>query len=184
MAARLTWRSVGSPQDAPTPEELEEQIEENPAIPVVTSDMDTYLTILNCNETAPPKGNPLAGTLQGSSDSVGSTLEEKWALIEQTSYCLYRPSTVPPRIVANEMVAPPLILQGDHDPNTPGMFGPTTAAATGGTLVRIKGTVHCHFDTGNNAVDAVVLEYLRTGVAPAGLYLDTRIPEPEPAPWD
>lgn len=169
--------------DAPTPEELEEQIEEDTKTPVVTSDMVTYLTILNCNETAPPTGNPLAGALLGSSDSVGSTFEDTWALEEQTSYCLYPPSTVPPRIVANEMAAPPLILQADHDPNTPGMFGPATAAATGGTLVQIKGTVHCHFDTGNDAVDAVVLDYLRTGVAPAGLYLDTPVPEPEPAPW-
>ena len=185
--SRISWAISAKVHDAepdvPTPEELEEQIEDDTPAPVVTSDMSTYLTILNCNETAPPRGNPLAGALLGSSDSVGSTKEDTWALQEQAGYCLYPPSTVPPRIVANKMVAPPLILQADHDPNTPGLFGPTTAAATGGTLVRIKGTVHCHFDTGNAAVDTVVLDYLRTGEAPAGLYLDTPIPEPEPAPW-
>ena len=173
----------GTVTDPPTPDELEEQVAEGLPVPVMTSDTQTYLTILNCNETAPPSGTPLAGVLLGSSDSVGSTREDSWALEEQTPYCLYPPSTVPPRIVANEMAAPPLILQSDHDPNTPGMFGPSTAAATGGTLVRIRGTVHCHFDTGNLRVDAVVLDYLHTGAVPEGLYLDTPVPAPEPAPW-
>ena len=172
----------GTAQDAPSPEELEEQIEEETDRPAVTSDQSTYLTILNCNETAAPRINPLAPALIGSSDSVGSTGEDVWALTEQTEYCLYPPSTVPPRTTANEMGAPPLILQSDHDPNTPGLLGPLTAEATGGTLVRIKGTVHCHFDTGNQAVDDLVLDYLRTGQVPSGLYLDTPRPSPGPAP--
>lgn len=169
-------------QEETTPEELEDRLEEETDRPAVTSDQATYLKILNCNETAPPRSNPLAPALIGSSDSVGSTSEDVWALTEQTEYCLYPPSTVPPRIEANEMGAPPLILQSDHDPNTPGLFGPRTAQATGGTLVRIRGTVHCHFDTGNRAVDDLVLEYLRTGQAPSGLYLDTPRPSPGPPP--
>jgi pimeloyl-ACP methyl ester carboxylesterase len=174
----------GTARDETTPEALEEQIEEETDRPVVTSDQATYLRILNCNETAPPATNLLAPALIGSSDSVGSTGEDVWALTEQTEYCPYPPSTVPPRIQANEMGAAPLILQSDHDPNTPGMFGPRTAEATGGTLVRIRGTVHCHFDTGNQAVDDLVVAYLRTGQAPSGLYLDTPRPTPGPAPSD
>lgn len=172
----------GTLPDPPTPEELEEQLEEEAPVPAVTSDQAAYLTILNCNETV-PSGNLLAGPLLGSADAVGSTSEDMWALETQTRACLYPPSAVPPKIEANEMVAPPLILQSDHDPNTPGQLGQPTAIATGGTLVRIKGTVHCHFDTGNDAVDAVVLDYLNTGSAPEGLYLDTPVPVPGPAPW-
>lgn len=173
----------GTVSRAASPAELAELIEEDSPHPLLSSDMNTYLTILNCNETAPPAGSPFAEQMLGSSDSAGSTTEEAWALEEQTEYCLYPPSAVPPKIQPNEMEAQPLILQSDHDPNTPGLHGPTTAAATGGTLVRIKGTVHCHFDTGNDAVDAVVLNYLRTGEIPEGLYLDTPRPSPGPAPW-
>lgn len=173
----------GTVARAASPAELSELIEEDSPHPLLSSDMNTYLTILNCNETAPPAGSPFAEQMLGSSDSAGSTTEEAWALEEQTEYCLYPPSTVPPTIQPNEMEAQPLILQSDHDPNTPGLHGPTTAAATGGTLVRIRGTVHCHFDTGNVAVDTVVLNYLRTGEVPEGLYLDTPRPDPGPAPW-
>ena len=173
--------------DVETPEELDERIEEEAeertGRPPVTSDQATYLKIINCNETAPPRTNLAAPALIGSSDPAGSTGEDVWALTEQTRYCLYPPSAVPPRIEAREMAAPPLILQADHDPNTPGMFGPATADATGGTLVRIRGTVHCHFDTGNEAVDEIVLRYLETGQAEPGQYLDTPRPAPGSPPW-
>lgn len=167
---------------------LEEQVEEQLAmqseVPELTSDMETYLRILQCNETAPPVRNPLAPVMLGSSDAVGSTDEDRKNLEHQTAFCPFPPSTVPPRIEANTMVAAPLVLQADHDTQTPGMFGPATAAATGGTLVRVRGTVHCHFDTGNPAVDEVVLHYLRTGEVAEGQYLDTPRPAPGPVPWD
>lgn len=173
----------GTLPDPPSPEELEAMLETRSETPVVTSDMQTYLTILNCNETAPPRRSLLAGTQLGSSESVGSTGEDEWALREQSRYCLYPPSAEAPRIESNRMVAQPLIIQSDHDPNTPGMFGPATADATGGTLVRIRGTVHCHFDTGNEAVDEIVLRYLETGQAEPGQYLDTPRPAPGSPPW-
>ncbi|MEH6820189.1 alpha/beta fold hydrolase [Dietzia psychralcaliphila] len=165
-------------------EKVEEQLAMQSEVPELTSDMETYLTILQCNETAPPVRNPLAPALLGSSDAVGSTVEDVKNLEHQTAFCPFPPSTVPPRIVANPMVAAPLVLQADHDTQTPGMFGPATAAATGGTLVRIRGTVHCHFDTGNPAVDEVVLNYLRTGEVAQGQYLDTPRPAPGPVPSD
>lgn len=182
IASAIAEKLHGAAAVAATPEELEEQLEEENARPTLTSDQATYLTILNCNETAAPRTNLLAPAQLGSSDSAGSTNEDVWALTEQTSYCLYPPSAVPPRIEANEMGAAPLILQSDHDPNTPGLLGPRTATATGGTLVRIRGTVHCHFDSGNRAVDEVVLHYLRTGEVAPGQYLDTPRPVPGPVP--
>ncbi|MFN3601046.1 MAG: alpha/beta fold hydrolase [Dietzia sp.] len=169
-------------------DDLEEMVEEQLAMqsdePELTSDMETYLVILQCNETAPPVRNPLAPALLGSSDAVGSTAEDVKNLEHQTAFCPFPPSTVPPRIEANPMVAAPLVLQADHDTQTPGKFGPATAAATGGTLVRVRGTVHCHFDTGNLAVDEVVLNYLRTGEVAEGQYLDTPRPTPGPVPGD
>lgn len=163
---------------------VEEQLAMQAEVPELTSDMDTYLLILQCNETAAPVRNPLAPALLGSSDAVGSTAEDVKNLEHQTAFCPFPPSTVPPRIEANPMVAAPLVIQADHDTQTPGMFGPATAAATGGTLVRVRGTVHCHFDTGNRAVDEVVLNYLRTGEVAQGQYLDTPRPTPGPVPQD
>ncbi|MET3861102.1 pimeloyl-ACP methyl ester carboxylesterase [Dietzia sp. 2505] len=164
--------------------QVEEQLAMRSEVPELTSDMATYLAILQCNETAPPVRNPLAPALLGSSDAVGSTAEDVKNLEHQTAFCPFPPSTVPPRIKANPMVAAPLVIQADHDTQTPGMFGPATAAATGGILVRVRGTVHCHFDTGNSAVDEVVLNYLRTGEVTKGQYLDTPRPTPGPVPWD
>lgn len=182
IAWAISEKIRGTATDVPTPEELEEQLEEETVRPPMTSDQQTYLKILNCNETAAPRTNLLAPALIGSSDSVGSTGEDVWALTEQTRYCPYPPSAVPPPVQPNAMAAPPLILQSGHDPNTPGLLGPRTAEATGGTLVRIRGTVHCHFDSGNQAVDDVVVEYLRTGRVPSDLYLDTPRPVPGPGP--
>lgn len=79
-----TGTVFGNPRGPGTdaPEEPEEQIEENPATSVATRDMGIYPSILNCYETAPPEGQPLAGTQQGGSDSVGSTSAEKGALVQ------------------------------------------------------------------------------------------------------
>ncbi|MBB1029530.1 alpha/beta hydrolase [Dietzia sp. SLG310A2-38A2] len=174
----------GEPEAQSLEEQVEEQLAMQAEVPELTSDMETYLVILQCNETAPPVRNPLAPVLLGSSDAVGSTGEDVKNLEHQTAFCPFPPSTVPPRIEANPMIAAPLVLQADHDTQTPGMFGPATAAATGGTLVRVRGTVHCHFDTGNPAVDDVVLNYLHTGEVTEGQYLDTPRPTPGPVPWD
>lgn len=183
IAWGISARIHGAVPHAPTPEMLQRQLEEEGDVQIVTSMQALYLKILNCNETAPPPGGFLPEAQLGSSDSVGSTGEDVWALQERTGYCLFPPSTVPPRIVPNEMAAPPLILQSDADPNTPGELGPPTVAATGGTLVRLGGPVHCHFDTGNEAVDALVVDYLRTGDAPRDLYLEFTPPTPGPNPY-
>ncbi|WP_141564608.1 alpha/beta fold hydrolase [Dietzia alimentaria] len=183
IAWAISAKVHGTLPDPPSPEALAAALAEESDQPAVTSDMETYLTILNCNETAPTVGTPLAPVLLGSSESVGSTHEEIWGLTEQVPYCLYPPSTVPHEIQANPMAARPLVIQADHDPQTPAIFGPSTAAATGGTLVRVRGTVHGQFDSGNEAVDEIVLRYLKTGQVEPDQHLDTPRPLPGTPPW-
>ncbi|MCY1655822.1 alpha/beta fold hydrolase [Dietzia sp. SL131] len=55
----------GTLPDPPSPEELEAMLETRSETPVVTSDMQTYLTILNCNETAPAEAEPAGGDPAG-----------------------------------------------------------------------------------------------------------------------
>lgn len=141
-----------------------------------TADGEVYAMLVNCTESATSTGDPMAGAILRAGPVTGATEDEMSALYVQTPYCPFPASAVLPRTVPNPMAAAPLILQSDLDPRTPAVLGPETAAATGGTLVRVQGTAHGTFNTGNPAVDAVVLDYLRTGAAPAGLHLDAPVP--------
>lgn len=53
-------------------------------------------------------------------DSMGSATEGIWALQARAGHCLLPPIDRPPRIVADEMDAPPLILRADARPRPPG----------------------------------------------------------------
>lgn len=161
------------------------------AVHLQSSDEEVYFRILTCNEDTSADDTD-AERLVGSSDSaagfgsleaVGSVLEEAETLAISADRCPFPPTSVPPATTANPLAAAPMVLQSDHDPSTPGLHGPQAAAATGGVLVRVKGTRHGLFGSGNDAVDAAVLHYLRTGEVAAGQYLDTPRPAPEAPPW-
>ena len=168
---------------------LEDALEEGPLVELEpdpsfvatqrTSDDGVYLTLLRCNEnqTAPVPG-ALAGSevarALGSSEDVVRSL--RWSGLP----CPIPATSVPPATRANPLGSPPLILQSDDDPFTPGSHGPATARATGGVLVRVRGPQHALFHWEHPGVDAIVLEYLLTGRAPAGLHLPAA---PPPVAW-
>lgn len=146
---------------------------------VTTAEPDTYIGIVRCNENTTPT-EPMAVPALALSVGMGSSTDEIEALRLRAMPCPFPASAIPPVTRANPLGAPPLVLQSDHDPYTPGRLGPLTAEATGGVLVRVEGVQHALFGFGNAGVDQVVLNYLRTGEAPAGLTLPAA---PAPVPW-
>lgn len=61
----------------------------------------------------------------------------------------------------------PLQVQGTDDPQTPYQFAGHIHERMGTQLVTVNGPGHGHVGMGNKAVDDIVVQYLRTGVAPA-----------------
>lgn len=77
------------------------------------------------------------------------------------------PVAGPEHLDGSELETRPLLVQGTDDPQTPYQYRHTLLNAMGAQEVTVHGPGHGHFANFNPAVDEIVVEYLRTGVAPA-----------------
>jgi len=74
----------------------------------------------------------------------------------------------------------PLVLHSERDAVTPIAGAFRVAEALGGTLVTVGGGDHGTFRNGNDAVDALVMQFLETGIAAPG-HIEGK-PSPDPLP--
>lgn len=77
------------------------------------------------------------------------------------------PVTTPPALDGSQLETRPLQINATDDPQTPYQHRHTIANAMNTQLVTVHGNGHTHVGVGNQAVDDIVVEYLRTGVSPA-----------------
>src|SRR5699024_1995320 len=75
-------------------------------------------------------------------------------------------STDPVQLDGSQLEHEPLVLQSEHDAITPYPGGVALAKVMDGVLVTIEGGDHGVFDSGNEAVDRLVTDYLVDGVTP------------------
>ena len=69
----------------------------------------------------------------------------------------------PERYDGSQLATRPLQISGTGDPQTPSAYHRGLADPMGAHVVTVHGPGHGHVGLGNQAVDDIVVEYLRTG---------------------
>ncbi|MCT2273883.1 alpha/beta hydrolase [Dietzia cinnamea] len=148
--------------------------------PVYRTDVEMN-SIVTCNETAAPADQ--LGVMSAKVDKFtgGNRLTTRAAVEAAGDDCVgWEPvaRTISPN--GDALDEKPLVLHSEDDAVTPIAGAHRVVEALGGALVTVGGGDHGTFRTGNEAVDKLVMDFLRTGVATPGR-VDGK-PSPEPLP--
>jgi pimeloyl-ACP methyl ester carboxylesterase len=148
--------------------------------PVFRTDIEMN-AIITCNETASPPDQ--LGVMAAKADRYtgGNKLATRAAAEAAGDDCVgWAPvaQTIQPN--GDQLDEKPLVLHSEDDAVTPIAGAHRVVEALGGALVTVGGGDHGTFRSGNAAVDAVVMEFLESGVATPG-HIEGK-PSPEPLP--
>ena len=148
--------------------------------PIYRTDIEMN-AIITCNETADPSSQ--LGVIAAKADKYtgGNRLTSRAAAEAAGDDCVgWAPvaRTISPN--GDALDEKPLVLHSERDAVTPIAGAFRVAEALGGTLVTVGGGDHGTFRNGNDAVDALVMKFLETGIATPG-HVEGK-PSPDPLP--
>lgn len=144
----------------------EDEITEDMAIEFSNSIAMQTLVICNENQVAP---NPADLPAYAWSNFVsGDIFTAPNASLTSGAACSgITPVSAPPALDGSQLDTRPLQINATDDPQTPYQYRHTIANAMNSQVVTVNGNGHAHVAIGNQAVDDVVVNYLRTGEASA-----------------
>lgn len=144
----------------------EQELDENAVLEFNTAIAMQTLLICNENQIAP---NPADLPRYAWSNYVtGDIFTAPNAAATSGASCSgITPVTGAPALDGSGLATRPLQINATDDPQTPYQHRHTIADAMNTQMVTVHGNGHAHVAVGNDAVDDIVVEYLRTGVSPA-----------------
>lgn len=157
---------VAGTSPLPVPMGVESSISEEEQVEALEY-LNNFISMQNllvCNENAVP-ANPLAlPKWLWSALVLQDPFTVPNAMWESGLKCRgHEPVTTPIQVNGDQLETQPLQLNGTGDPQTPYQFAGTLRDQMGAHMVTVHGPGHGHVGTGNDAVNAIVDEYLRTG---------------------